>query len=250
MPLSILIRADSCRSRRSFPTLTLQSLFFWASKTTRITRNRQGFLSLPNPRKRAEYGFGEYGFKQRTQWVFRGSLSSGERTQWVPPSLCFMCQSELTEFLAELTEFASELSEFSPPKQYSRNSIPPVSSTLKILGKRRENTHQKQRNHRTKKRGKRKKQGLEGQVVTGVVGTGTTVVSYMIPGRHVLWGHIISNVTATESCCQKNWFVSQRQVCGNVRRESSLITDTDWLPSNFIGDKMITYLIFIPDELF
>ena len=37
-----------------------------------------------------------------------------------------MCKRELTEFLAELTEFAAELSEFSPPKQYSRNSIPPV----------------------------------------------------------------------------------------------------------------------------
>ena len=34
--------------------------------------------------------------------------------------------AELTEFLAELTEFAAELSEFSLPKQYSRNSIPPV----------------------------------------------------------------------------------------------------------------------------
>ena len=38
-----------------------------------------------------------------------------------------MCKCELTEFLAELTEFAAELSEFSPPKQYSRNSIPPDS---------------------------------------------------------------------------------------------------------------------------
>ena len=37
-----------------------------------------------------------------------------------------MCKRELTEFLAELTEFAAELSEFSSPKQYSRNSIPPV----------------------------------------------------------------------------------------------------------------------------
>ena len=36
------------------------------------------------------------------------------------------CQSELTEFLAEVTEFAAELSEFSLPKQYCRNSIPPV----------------------------------------------------------------------------------------------------------------------------
>ena len=38
-----------------------------------------------------------------------------------------MCKRELTEFLAELTEFAAELSEFSLPKQYSRNSNPPVS---------------------------------------------------------------------------------------------------------------------------
>ena len=78
-------------------------------------------------RKRADYGFGEHGFKHRTQWVFRGSLSSGERAQWVPLSLLFVCQSELTEFFAELTEFAVELSEFSLPKQYSRNSSPPVS---------------------------------------------------------------------------------------------------------------------------
>ena len=55
------------------------------------------------------------------------SPSSGERAQWVPLSLVFVCTSELTEFLAELTEFAAELSEFSPPKQYPRNSIPPVS---------------------------------------------------------------------------------------------------------------------------
>ena len=42
-------------------------------------------------------------------------------------SLLLVCQSELTEFFAELTEFAPKLSEFSPPKQYARNSIPPVS---------------------------------------------------------------------------------------------------------------------------
>ena len=35
------------------------------------------------------------GFKHRTQWVFRGSLSSGEHAQWVPFSLSFVCQSEL-----------------------------------------------------------------------------------------------------------------------------------------------------------
>ena len=38
-----------------------------------------------------------------------------------------MCQNELAEFFAELTEFAPKLSELSSPKQYSRNSIPPVS---------------------------------------------------------------------------------------------------------------------------
>ena len=42
--------------------------------------------------------------------------SSGERAQWVPLSLLFVCQSELTEF-------AAELSEFSLPKQCSRSSI-------------------------------------------------------------------------------------------------------------------------------
>ena len=41
-----------------------------------------------------------------------------------------MCESELTEFFAELTEFAAKLSEFSSPKQYSRNSIPPVSQKV------------------------------------------------------------------------------------------------------------------------
>ena len=30
-------------------------------------------------------------------------------------------------FFAELSEFSAELSEFTLPKQYSRNSIPPVS---------------------------------------------------------------------------------------------------------------------------
>ena len=48
--------------------------------------------------KRAEYGFGECGFKPRAQWVFRDSLSSGERAQWVPFSLVFVCKRELTEF--------------------------------------------------------------------------------------------------------------------------------------------------------
>ena len=47
-------------------------------------------------RKRAKYGFGEYGFKHRTQWAFWGSPSSRERTQWVPLSLLFVCKRELS----------------------------------------------------------------------------------------------------------------------------------------------------------
>ena len=42
-------------------------------------------------------------------------------------SVSFVCQRELTKFFAELTEFAAGLSDSSLPKQYSRNSIPPVS---------------------------------------------------------------------------------------------------------------------------
>ena len=42
-------------------------------------------------RKRAEYGFGEYSFKHRTQWVFLPSPSFGQRTQWVPLSPLFVC---------------------------------------------------------------------------------------------------------------------------------------------------------------
>ena len=62
-------------------------------------------------RKRAEHGFSQYGFKHRAQWVFMGSPSSGEQTQWVPLGLLFACQNELTEFFAELTEFAPKLRE-------------------------------------------------------------------------------------------------------------------------------------------
>ena len=79
--------------------------------SARIFRFEDKSCSKCGVRKRAEYGFGEYGFKHRTQWVFRGSLSFGERTQWVPLSLLFVCKRELTEFVAELTEFAAELSE-------------------------------------------------------------------------------------------------------------------------------------------
>ena len=60
---------------------------------------------------------------------FGGSLSFGERTQWVPLGLLFVCQSELAEFSQNspsLPRNSVRLSEFSSLKQYSRNSIPPV----------------------------------------------------------------------------------------------------------------------------
>ena len=47
------------------------------------------------------------------------------------PIIC--CQNELTELFLQnspsLPQNSVRLSEFSPPKQYSRNSIPPVSYT-------------------------------------------------------------------------------------------------------------------------
>ena len=57
---------------------------------------------------------------------FRGTSSVSS----FQPFICvpiISSQCELKEFLAELTEFAQKLSEFFLPKQYSRNSIPPVS---------------------------------------------------------------------------------------------------------------------------
>ena len=58
---------------------------------------------------------------------FLGLTELRERTQWVPFSLLFVCQNELTEFCAELTEFAPKrteaqwvlFSETVPSKQYS-----------------------------------------------------------------------------------------------------------------------------------
>ena len=82
------------------------------------------------PQKRAENGFGDYGFKHRTQWGFWPSPSSRERAQWVSLSF-FLRQSKLAEFLVEVTKFAPDLSELSLPKQYSRNSSPPVSQYQK-----------------------------------------------------------------------------------------------------------------------
>ena len=103
---------DSFESDEFFPDSGLVA----ALRSTRLgwhfCRTKMVVLTiLGHFRKRAEYGFGEYGFKHRTQWVFRGSLSSRDWTQWVLFSLLFVCKRELTEFFAELTEFAPKLSE-------------------------------------------------------------------------------------------------------------------------------------------
>ena len=88
------------------------------------------------PRKRAEYGFGEHGFKHRAQWVFvaltefRGE-SSASSSQ---PIICVTKRTHRVVFFAELTEFAAELSEaqwvlFSETvlaEQCSARFLPPV----------------------------------------------------------------------------------------------------------------------------
>ena len=129
--------------------LSFLSLFFWkkARKTTKKTRTLHPCRTPKLPGKEGENAQKAKEILARRQNIgngpntvsgstvsntelsefFWGSPSSGERTQWVPLSLLFVCQSELTEFFAELTEFAVKLSEFSSPKEYSRNSIPPVS---------------------------------------------------------------------------------------------------------------------------
>ena len=79
-PLFLLLGRDPCGDS----TCQLRKWGFWTPK--------------PSFRRWAEYGFGEHGFKHRAQWVFLPSPSSGERAQWVPLSLLFVWQSELTEF--------------------------------------------------------------------------------------------------------------------------------------------------------
>ena len=73
-----------------------------------------GLIRIPTKenRRRAEYGFGEHGFKHRAQGVLWPSPSPWERAPSVPLSFCIRVQSELTKFFAELTVLAAELSEF------------------------------------------------------------------------------------------------------------------------------------------
>ena len=106
-------------SRQSTPLSTIRTRYRNSVSTPEATQKCE-------TRKRAEYGFREYGFKHRTQGVYWGSLSSGERTQRVPLSLAFVCQSELTEFFAELTEFAAVCPEtqWGSVSSLLRNSTP------------------------------------------------------------------------------------------------------------------------------
>ena len=102
-------RTPTPHIQRKNMNLTKHGEHYWTHKGKSTVLGH--ILVLYVDRKRAEYGFGEYGFNHRTQWVFWPSPSAGARAQWVPLSLLFVCQSELTEFFAELTEFAVELSE-------------------------------------------------------------------------------------------------------------------------------------------
>ena len=68
---------------------------------------------LSKSRRRAEYGFGEHGFKHRElSELFGPHRVPGRELGEFLFDLLFVGQSELTEFfLAELTEFAPKLSE-------------------------------------------------------------------------------------------------------------------------------------------
>ena len=89
----------------NFRQIPLHDLMFFSLKRNAFQKNgtiladsppcRENFLfqklvRISFCRKRAEYGFSEYGFKHRTQWVFWLSPSSGERAQWVSsrPLVC------------------------------------------------------------------------------------------------------------------------------------------------------------------
>ena len=103
------ITRNSSWKRRKAPTTTLSALV--RSETGRI-RFRGSTVS-----------------NTELSEFFWGSLSFGERTQWVPLSLlCVNSNSpSLSQNSPSLPQNSVRLSEFSSPKQYSRNSIPPVS---------------------------------------------------------------------------------------------------------------------------
>ena len=79
-------------------------------------------------------------FRNGPNTVSESTVSNSELSEFFGPhrvpgselseflSAYYLCVSPNSpSFFAELTEFAAKLSEFSLPKQYSRNSIPPVS---------------------------------------------------------------------------------------------------------------------------
>ena len=91
-----------CRGRCNFRKTTIATIAVRMVKGASRNGPRQKMPRII--RKRAEYGFGEHGLKHRAQWVFWPSPSSGERAQWAPLSLLFVCQSELSKSFAELTD--------------------------------------------------------------------------------------------------------------------------------------------------
>ena len=86
-------------------------------------------------RRRAEYAFGEHGFKHRAQW----RVPDRELSEFL--SAFYLCdKANSPSFLQNslsLPQNSVRLSEFSSPKQYSRNSIPlpfPIFVNFGMLG--------------------------------------------------------------------------------------------------------------------
>ena len=84
---------------------------------TKQTENRPA----KTPRQ-AEYSFGEYGFKHRAQWVFWPSPSSGERTQWVPLILLYVCVPSRTHRVFRRTHRVCRKTQWGSVSSLLRNS--------------------------------------------------------------------------------------------------------------------------------
>ena len=91
----------------------------------RPAKRSRGEAPAADCQKRSEY--------QTPKSVSWFGLTEFRRESSARSSQPIICVPKRTHrvFVAELTEFAAELSEFSPLKQYSRNSIPPVSYDTK-----------------------------------------------------------------------------------------------------------------------
>ena len=103
--------------REGFPGGAWNTLFLRARFSRRLPQ-------IAVFRKRAEYGFGEYGFKIQTPILVSSlALTELHGESSVSSSQPTVCVPKWTHrVFAELTEFGAELCEFSLPKQCSRYS--------------------------------------------------------------------------------------------------------------------------------